>query len=123
VKAIVNATPVNATAYAVVEEALDTRTIPESYVFLREVARLPLSILSENPDDVAARLRPDFPVSLIENDGAMVLGTSLLDAFDRLEVLETTAEALINSRNLGPVKVMGEDVIRELREAFHLPTA
>lgn len=123
VKAIVNATPVNATAYAVVEEALDTRTIPESYVFLREVARLPLSILSENPDDVAARLRPDFPVSLIENDGAMVLGTSLLDAFDRLEVLETTAEALINSRNLGPVKVMGEDVIRELREAFHLPAA
>lgn len=122
VQAVVNATPVNATAYSVSEESLDTRTIPESYVFLREVARLPLSVLSEDPAAVAERLRPDFPVSLIENDGAMVLGTSLLDAFDRLEVLETTAEALINSRNLGQVKVMGSGVIQELCEAFSLPS-
>jgi L-fuculose-phosphate aldolase len=121
VQAIVNATPVNATAYAVVGEHLDTRTIPESYVFLRAVEKLPLSILSEDPAKVAARLSPNFPVYLIENDGAMVLGTSLLDAFDRLEVLESTSEALINSRPLGPVRVMGDDVIRELETAFHLP--
>jgi len=70
---------------------------------------------------VADRLSPNFPVYLIENDGAMVLGTSLLDAFDRLEVLESTAEALINSRPLGAVRVMGDDVIRELETAFHLP--
>ncbi len=121
VLAIVNATPVNATAYAVSAEALDTRTIPESYVFLREVEKLPVSVLSEDPSAVAARLSPNFPVYLIENDGAMVLGTSLLDAFDRLEVLESTAEALINSRSLGPVRVMGDAVIRELESAFHLP--
>lgn len=121
VRTIVNATPVNAMAYAVVEEQLDTRTIPESYVFLRGVEKLPLSCLWEDPAAVAGRLSPDFPVYLIENDGAMVLGTSLLDAFDRLEVLESTAEALINSRSLGPVRVMGDDVIRELEGAFHLP--
>lgn len=121
VQAIVNATPVNATAYAVVNEHLDTRTIPESYVFLRGVEKLPLSVLSEDPAAVAARLSPNFPVYLIENDGAMVLGTSLLDAFDRLEVLESTAEALINCRPLGTVRVMGDDVIRELETAFHLP--
>lgn len=122
VQAIVNATPVNATAYAVSAEPLDTRTIPESYVFLREVEKLPVSVLSEEPSAVAGRLSPNFPVYLIENDGAMVLGTSLLDAFDRLEVLESTAEALINSRSLGPVRVMGDSVIRELETAFHLPT-
>ncbi len=120
VQAIINATPVNATAYAVSGEPLDTRTIPESYVFLREVEKLPVSVLSEDPTNVAPRLSPNFPVYLIENDGAMVLGTSLLDAFDRLEVLESTAEALINSKSLGPVRVMGEAVIRELEEAFHL---
>ena len=102
-------------------EHLDTRTIPESYVFLRAVEKLPLTILSEDPAKVAARLSPNFPVYLIENDGAMVLGTSLLDAFDRLEVLESTAEALINSRPLGPVRVMGDEVIRELETAFNLP--
>ena len=121
VQAIVNATPVNATAFAVSAERLDTRTIPESYVFLREVEKLPISVLSDDPTTVAQRLSPNFPVYLIENDGAMVLGNSMLDAFDRLEVLESTAEALINSRSLGSVRVMGDDVIRELEEAFHLP--
>jgi L-fuculose-phosphate aldolase len=122
VMAIVNATPVNATAFAVSDERLDTRTIPESYVFLRAVEKFPISVLSEDPTNVARRLSPIFPVYLIENDGAMVLGNSLLDAFDRLEVLESTAEALINSRNLGPVKVMGDEVISELETAFHLPS-
>ncbi len=121
VQAIVNATPVNATAFAVSAEQLDTRTIPESYVFLREVEKLPISVLSEDSAAVAQRLSPNFPVYLIENDGAMVLGSSLLDAFDRLEVLESTAEALINSKSLGSVRVMGDEVIRELEVAFHLP--
>jgi L-fuculose-phosphate aldolase len=48
----------------------------------------------------------------------MVLGTSLLDAFDRLEVLESTAEAVINSRPLGPVKPMDDEVISELVREF-----
>jgi len=57
-------------------------------------------------------------VSLLENDGVMVLGKSLLDAFDRLEVLESTAEAVINSRPLGAVRPMGEKVIDELVREF-----
>jgi L-fuculose-phosphate aldolase len=48
------------------------------------------------------------------------LGTSILDAFDRLEVLESTAEALINSRPLGNLAPMSESVIKELAEAFSL---
>ena len=39
VRAIVNAYPVNATAFAVTSGPLDTRTIPESYLLLRDVAR------------------------------------------------------------------------------------
>ena len=31
-------------------------------------------------------------LALLVNDGVLVLGTSILDAFDRLEVLEATAE-------------------------------
>jgi hypothetical protein len=30
--------------------------------------------------------------ALLENDGVLMQGTSVLDAFDRLEVLEATAE-------------------------------
>jgi L-fuculose-phosphate aldolase len=41
-----------------------------------------------------------------------------LDAFDRLEVLESTAETLINGRCLGPTTPMPEAAIEELTEAF-----
>ena len=118
VEAVVMATPVNATAFAVSDEILDTRTIPESYIFLRDVGTIPFEAVYGEPGAFAGLTRPDFPVSLLENDGVMVLGSSLLDAFDRLEVLESTAEAIINSRPLGPVRPMGEEVIAELVREF-----
>jgi L-fuculose-phosphate aldolase len=118
VEAIAMATPVNATAFAVSDEILDTRTIPESYIFLRDVGTIPFESVYGDPKAFAELTRPDFPISLLENDGVMVLGTSLLDAFDRLEVLESTAEAVINSRPLGTVRPMGSDVIDELVREF-----
>ncbi len=41
IQAIVNAYPVNATAFSVTATTLDPRTIPESYIFLRDVAASP----------------------------------------------------------------------------------
>lgn len=118
IQAVVMATPVNATAFAVSDEKLDTRTIPESYIFLRDVGTVPFETVYGDPEAFAAGCRPEFPVSLLENDGVLVLGKSLLDAFDRLEVLESTAEAVINSRPLGPVRPMDDAVIAELVRAF-----
>ena len=118
IRAIVNATPVNATAFAASCHRLDTRTIPESYIFLRDVAVLPFDWVYTAPEKIAAQLSPAFPIALIENDCALVLGRSILDAFDRLEVLESTAEAVILSRALGDVRPMPDEVIAELIEAF-----
>jgi L-fuculose-phosphate aldolase len=58
---------------------------------------------------------------LIENEGALVVGRDVLEAFDRLEVLEATAEALILSRPLGPVVPMTAGAVDELRRAFGMP--
>ncbi len=118
VRAIVNALPVNATAFSVTGVPLDSRTIPESYLFLKDVARVPFGEQYQDGRAVAERLSPENPVALIENDGVVVCGTNVLDAFDRLEVLETTAEALINSRSLGKVVPMSDTIIAELTAAF-----
>ena len=118
IRAIVNATPVNATAVSASAARLDTRTIPESYIFLRDVAVLPFSWVYDAPEKIAETMTPEFPIALIENDCALVLGKTILDAFDRLEVLESTAEAVILSRSLGEVRPMGDDVIEELIQAF-----
>ena len=118
VRAIVNATPVNATAFSVSATKLDTRTIPESYIFLRDVAVLPFAWVYNAPEKIAETMTPKFPIALVENDCALVLGQSILDAFDRLEVLESTAEAVILSRSLGEVSPMSDEVIKELVGAF-----
>ena len=115
---IVNAFTVNATAFGVTDCALDAGTIPESYLLLRDVQRMPFGPQFTAPAEVAARVSLEQPILIQENDGVLVCGTSVLDAFDRLEVLEATAEALINCRPLGPVRPMSGAVIDELTAAF-----
>ena len=118
VKAVVNAIPVNATAFGVTASPLDARTIPESYLFLRDVGVVPFGAQYGDGEAVAACVSPDRPVALIENDGVLVVGTGPLDVFDRLEVLESTAEAIINSRAIGEVHRMDDERIDELMRAF-----
>ncbi len=116
--AIVTAYPVHATAFCVTKTPLPTRTIPESYLFLRDVPRLPFELPFGDGTELAARMSREQPIALLASDGVLVCGLSVLDAFDRLEVLETTAEALIESLPLGPLNPMSDAVIAELRAAF-----
>ena len=118
VKAIVFAHPVNATAFSVTDSVFDTRTIPESYVFLEDVARMPYGVQYQNDSSIAQYVSSGSPAAILANDGVLVVGGSVLDAFDRLEVLESTAEAVINAKAIGDVKAMPPKVIDELREAF-----
>jgi L-fuculose-phosphate aldolase len=105
----------------VTDSRFDARTIPESYLFLRDVKRVPYGVHYENDGRIADYVGPDSPVAILENDGVVVAGTSVLDAFDRLEVMESTAEAVINAGAIGDVAAMSDDVIQELRDAFDKP--
>ena len=119
VQAIVFAHPVNATAFSVTDATFDTRTIPESYVFLRDVPRVPYGV-QYCDGQIADFVSPSSPTAILENDGVLVTGTSILAAFDLLEVLEATAESVINARAIGEVSVMSDAVIDELCTAFDL---
>lgn len=118
VQSIINAYPVNATAFSVTDATLDSRTIPESFILLRDVQRSPFGARVGDGRDLAERMTLTQPIMLLDNDGVMVVGSSVLDAFDRLEVLEATAEAMIDSRPLGPLVPMSDAVIDELCQAF-----
>ena len=120
INTIVFAHPVNATAFSVTDVKFDTRTIPESYVFLMDVARVPYGVQYQNDDSIADYVSASSPAAILENDGVLVTGSSVLDAFDRLEVLESTAEAVINAGSIGKVSVMPDAVIEELRNEFNL---
>jgi L-fuculose-phosphate aldolase len=116
--AIVNAYPVNATAFSVTGVPLDSRTIPESYIVIRQVGRFPYGLQFSDVEGLAAAMSPRRPAALLENDGVLVTGGDILEAFDRLEVLESTAEAIINCHTLGTLAPMPEAVTRELDRVF-----
>jgi L-fuculose-phosphate aldolase len=85
------------------------------------VAVAPFGAQCGDGEALAGVVSLERPVALLENDGVMVVGTSPLDAFDRLEVLEATAEAVINSRAIGEVRRMGDEAVAELVRAFARP--
>ncbi len=118
VNSVMNALPVNATAFSISDESLDTRTIPESYLFLKDVPLMPFDEMMEHPEAVAQYVGPDNPVMLLQHNGALVAGRTVLDAFDRMEVLEATAQAIIQSKPLGQISSMNDSVIDELVKAF-----
>lgn len=118
IQSIVFAHPVNATAFSITDSILDARMIPESYVFLRDVVRIPYGIQYQSDGAIASFVSPRVPAGILQNDGVVITGTSVLDAFDRLEVLESTAEAVINAKSLGDVMPMSDPIINELRQAF-----
>jgi L-fuculose-phosphate aldolase len=118
IHALINASPVNATAFGVTGATLDCRTIPESYVVLRQVGRVEYGLPFQDSEALARQCSLQRPALLLENDGVLVCGADLLETYDRLEVLESTAEALINSRAIGTLAPIPEEAIRALDLAF-----
>lgn len=120
INSVIIAHPPNIMAFAVTREAFDSRIIPESYILLRNVPRLPFGSSFMQPEMAADVFKKDTPVAIVENDCVITTGNSLINAFDRLEVLEYSASAIISSARIGEVvKIKGER-IEEIEKAFKL---
>jgi L-fuculose-phosphate aldolase len=121
VQCIINAAPVHALAFSSIHEKVDTYTIPESYVFVGNVSLLPFESIHNDHQPLLDNLSLDNPAAVLKNNGVMVVGKDILSAFDQLEVLECSAEAIIDSQPLGGHVPMSQSVIDELIQAFDLP--
>jgi L-fuculose-phosphate aldolase len=120
IHSVIIAHPPNIMAFGITGQVFDSRTIPESYVMLRSVPLLPFGANILKPEDVAETLSPKTPLAMIANDCVIVTGTSLLQAFDRLEVAEFSAKALLATKAIGELVLIGDDEIRQLEETFNL---
>lgn len=121
INAVIIAHPPNIMAFAVTGEKFDSRTIPESYILLRNIEKLPFGSSFMQPEMVADLFAEKNPIVLVENDCIIVTGSSLLNAFDRLEVAEYSAKALIASKSVGEAVMIDGEKIADLEKAFNLP--
>ena len=105
--------------FAVTDCEFDSRTIPESYIMLRDVKKIPFGASFMQQDMVADMFDAMTPILIAENDCVIVTGSSLINAFDKLEVMEYSAKAIVSYKTLGDIVAITDEEVKDLREAFN----
>ncbi len=102
VAAVIHAHPVTAVALTVAGVPPPSDLVPEAAVTLGEIPVAPFAI--PGTDEVPASLAPylaGHDVVLLERHGAIALGRTLEEAFQRMETLERVARVAVAARLLG----------------------
>jgi len=125
VKSVVHAHPAFATSFAVAGIPLDKCILPEAIIIIGSVPIAPYGLPStmEIPDRMNSLIKTSDAL-LLENHGALTLGSDLLNAYHKMETLEHTASIVHKSIQLGNVNIMPTDErdrLMTLRDKFNLP--
>lgn len=118
VNAVITALPPYLMAFAVTGKDFDSRTIPESWLLLREVPLVPPGALDPGSAGIFEKLNSGSPVVIICNESVLVTGDSLLQAFDRIEVAEMTAMSLFTAGSLGKIHPIDGEQINTFDRIF-----
>jgi len=116
--AILIAQPPHVMAFAIAGQPFDTRTIPESYILLRDIPLIPYGAQYRDPGRIAAALSGETPVMFVQNDCVLSVGGDVLQAFDRLEVAEFSAKSVLDILPLGKLVPIGDGEIEALKLKF-----
>ncbi|MEG2117387.1 MAG: class II aldolase/adducin family protein, partial [Clostridia bacterium] len=113
----------SAMAFAVTHAELDSKTIPESYIMMREVKRISLEDFLANPNIVAEHLCVKTPVVIVDNAFVFTAGVNITKCFDSMEVTEFTAKNIIDGlslKNVSTIKKISSEQVAELKKEFNL---
>ncbi|MEG1608756.1 MAG: class II aldolase/adducin family protein, partial [Clostridia bacterium] len=121
VNGIFSGCPSSIMAYGISNTPIDSRTLPESYIMMRDIERL--STLSDinDIDGVVATFSPATHVAIIENSCVIATGETITKAFDRFEVSEITARNYLLANVLGTPTPISKDEIEKIDKYFALP--
>ncbi len=118
VSAVLHSHPPIATAFACSGRALDQMLCQEAVMTLGIVPLAPYA--TTGTDEVASSLVPFLArhdAILLANHGAVAYGTSLLDAFQKMETLEHLAQVALATHQLGTAQPLNAHQVKELHEA------
>ena len=118
INSIILTQPPNIMGFCTSGVKFNVRTIPESWIFLRDVPTVPFGTQYEITR-IAEMLKTN-PAILLSNDSIIVTGDALLNTFDRLEVAELSAKSLIMGMSIGSLQPITDEEVEALREAFHV---
>ncbi len=122
VGAVVHAHPITAVALTVAGLPPPSDLVPEAAVTLGPLAVAPFA--TPGTDEVPASLAPFLPthdVILLERHGAVALGRTLAEAFERMETLERVARVALAARLLGRCEPLSADAVGRVLAAAGRP--
>jgi L-fuculose-phosphate aldolase len=117
INCIVHAHPPFSTAFAAARKNINTAIIGEAYAIVgkpvvAEYALMGSTALAEKMAEAATIAQ----VLLMANHGVMALGKSLLEAFDRLEVLENCARIELATKAIGDAIPLGKSDLEAIED-------
>jgi L-fuculose-phosphate aldolase len=118
VTAVIHSHPPVATAFACVGRGLDEMLCQEAVMTLGVV---PLATYATTgTEEVAASLAPFIPdhdAILMANHGAVSYGGTLLQAFQKMEIVEHLAQIALVTHQLGAPSILKHEQVKQLRDA------
>jgi L-fuculose-phosphate aldolase len=118
VTAVIHSHPPVATAFACVGRGLDEMLCQEAVMTLGAV---PLATYATTgTEEVAASLVPFIPghdAILMANHGAVTYGCTLLQAFQKMEIIEHLAQIALVAHQLGAPRILKHEQVKQLRDA------
>lgn len=119
VHAVVHSHPLHASMFSALEESIDTHFIAESYYLLGEVVKAPYALMgTKELAENVCRALAGVKAVLLENHGALTTGATLLQAFERMEVLENAARmTYMCAQRLHPL-LLDEARLDEIKRNF-----
>jgi L-fuculose-phosphate aldolase len=119
VAAIIHAHPVFASSFTAMKSAINTSLTAEARAICGEPRFVSYALMgSEELANIVARNSTDADILLLENHGIITTGSNLLQAFDKLEVLENAAKMTLIVEMTGKKKVLSTTRLREIERLF-----
>ena len=119
VSAIVHAHPLFASAFTAMKTVINTNLTSEARAICGEPFMVPYALMgTEELASLASEGILKSDILLLENHGVLAAGNSMLQAFDRLEVLENAARMTMIVDIAGNSKPLGKSRIREIDRLF-----
>jgi L-fuculose-phosphate aldolase len=119
VLAIVHAHPVYASLFTAIKAKINTSLTAEARAILGKPLFVKYAVMgSQALAEIAAENVLKSDILLLENHGILTTGTNLLQAFDKIEVLENAAKMTLLTELTGKKKPLDKTRILELERLF-----
>ena len=115
--AVIHTHPVYATAFAMAGKNIPDNHLIETRMMLKKTALA--GYATPGTVEMAEVIVPyieEYNAILLQNHGALTVGTDLMDAFNRMEVLESIAKTIILSKAVGEPVLISEENLAKMKK-------